>query len=304
VPIVSTLLNPSPRSRSATCSSIAVTLGDRRCEANVESLLARVIAGDHLDLAPFQARGHLEAGKVEAVPLGDPERLGYLRLGDAEQAHRALVDRARVAQGSVERTRAHSVAEHRLKLARRPRKDDDGRPAVRARGRHDEARRGADRLEHGGALGNRRLLAVGLLDRLRIDVGPAFEQRRDDRRDALGERLVEHHRPALKVAHDLGGQVVGGRPEAAARQDYVQLLPGHEVERRPHVLRAIADDRRVRDIDAELAQPLCEPRAVAIADPPRQDLRARHDDAGPRAHLQVGSWPAESVWRPRAFVIE
>ena len=65
-------------------------------------------------------------------------------------------------------------------------------PAARRRravapvgGRHDEAGRGADRLEHLGAVGDRRLLAVGLRDRLGIDVRPAFHERRHDRRRSV-----------------------------------------------------------------------------------------------------------------------
>ena len=52
--------------------------------------------------------------------------------------------------------------------------------------------------------------------------------------------------------------------------------------------RPVADDRDVREVDAELAQPLGEPRAVAVGDAPGEDLGAGDDDARAGAHAQVG----------------
>ena len=62
-----------------------------------------------------------------------------------------------------------------------------------------------------------------------------------------------------------------------------------ELERGEHVLRPVADHDDVRQLDAALAQPLGEPRAVAVGDHPRQHLGAGDDDAGADAHpAQVG----------------
>ena len=70
-----------------------------------------------------------------------------------------------------------------------------------------------------------------------------------------------------------------------------------------HVLGPVADDRRVGQLDAELEQPPGQPGAVAVADPPGQDLCAGHDDSragrSRPAHLQVGSCPAGE--RPAAM---
>ena len=99
-------------------------------------------------------------------------------------------------------------------------------------------------------------------------------------------------------------EVVCGGAQPAARQDDAHPLLGHEPQRRLHVLRAIAHDRRVGEVHAELAQPLGQPRTVAVAHPAAEHLGAGDDYSRARAHVQVGSWPACSDWRPVAFVIE
>ena len=86
--------------------------------------------------------------------------------------------------------------------------------------------------------------------------------------------------------HHLRRQVVRRRPEAAAGDDHVQALARLELDRSPQVLRAVADDRHVGELDAALAQPSGQPGAVAVGDDPRQDLGSGDDDAGARAHVQ------------------
>ena len=54
--------------------------------------------------------------------------------------------------------------------------------------------------------------------------GQRLRQRAHDLGDALLQRLVEHHLPPLKRPDHLGGEVVGGRPEAAAGDHQVHPL--------------------------------------------------------------------------------
>ena len=117
--------------------------------------------------------------------------------------------------------------------------------------------------------GHDRLLAVRRPDGVEVEVAPALHERPEDVGDLLLELLVEHHLAALEGAHDLRGQVVGGRPEAAARDDQVDALVGHEAELRLHVARPVAADRDVRQLDPQLEQPVGEPRPVAVLDPAR-----------------------------------
>jgi len=66
-----------------------------------------------------------------------------------------------------------------------------------------------------------------------------------------------------------------GRPRlvpAAARHDEIDAERRAPVERRAHVLRTVADDRDLSDLDAELRQLLGEPRPVPIADPAAEHL--------------------------------
>src|SRR5439155_18449373 len=99
----------------------------------------------------------------------------------------------------------------------------------------------------------------------------------DDLGDAALERLIEHHLTPLEASDDLGREVVRGRAQAAAGEHHVEPLAGHEAERRMHVLWPVSDDRRVREIDSQLAQALGEPGAVSIAHPPAHLLGAGDD---------------------------
>ena len=60
--------------------------------------------------------------------------------------------------------------------------------------------------------------------RVLVEVAPAAAQPLEDRPDALLERRVERQRAPGEVRDDLGGQVVGGRAEAAAGDDEVEAL--------------------------------------------------------------------------------
>jgi hypothetical protein len=115
-------------------------------------------------------------------------------------------------------------------------------------------------------------------------VAEARHQRLQDPRDLLLELLVEDELALTEAGHHLDGHVVGGGPETAARDDQVHVLVGEEAQLRLDVLRPVAADRDVCELHAQLEQAVREPRPVAILNPSREDLGARYDDAGSRAH--------------------
>ena len=164
---------------------------------------------------------------------------------------------------------------------------------------HDQPRRRAHRLEHGRPLGHQRLLAVAGADRVLVEVAPAAAQPLEDRPDPLLQRRVERERAPGEVRDDLGGQVVGGRAEAAAGHDEVEALGGHEVERGAHVGAAVGHDQDLRDLDAALAQALGQPRPVAVGDDPRQHLGAGDEDA--RSHCLTAGRPPRRGQLARAL---
>ena len=94
------------------------------------------------------------------------------------------------------------------------------------------------------------------------------------------------HLAALERPDDLGGQVVGGRAQAAAGDDQVDARAAGSAAPR-HVLGPVADDRDVGEVDAELAQALGQPRPVAVGDPAGEDLGPGDDDARAGAHAAV-----------------
>ena len=200
---------------------------------------------------------------ISSAPRLDPvvaldlaQALGDLRLGDAEQPQRVAVKRRRPAEHLAHRLGLQRHRPHRLQLARRPRQDDDHALA----GRHDQARGGPDRVEGDRALGHHRLLAVGLHHRLLVEV-EAPREAAQDLGDLRLHLLVEHQLAPGEAGDDLGREVVGGRPEAAAGDDQVHALGRHEAQRRLEVLRAVADDQDVGDLDPELGQLLGDPGA-------------------------------------------
>ena len=237
-------------------------------------------ARDDLHLAAAQAGRDLEALEPVGV-LGQAQRLGDLRLRDPVEAEHLLAQLDRPGDGRAEGVGRHRGRPHGVQLARRAGEHDHGRPAV---DRHDEAGRGAHRLEDGGARGHDGLLAVGGADRVGVEVGPARHQRAQDLGDALLERLVEDHLAPGERAHHLGREVVRGRPQPAAGHDQVDVARGQEAQRLLHVLAAVAHDQRVGVVDAERAQLLGQPWPVAVGHAAREDLGARDDDAGVRAH--------------------
>ncbi len=132
-------------------------------------------------------------------------------------------------------------------------------------------------------------LRLAARDRLEVHVVEARHQSLDDVGDPVLERVVQHQFEAAESGHGRHGHVVGGRAEAAAGDDEVHALVGEEPQLRLDVVGSVAADRDVGQFDAELEQPVGDPRAVAVLDPPRQHLGSRDNDAGACAHVQTTS---------------
>ena len=154
-----------------------------------------------------------------------------------------------------------------LQLARRPGEHDDRRAAVDRR----TTRPGAV------PTGSSTVAPAGTTACLRFDARIASGSR-SGQRDISGrrisairssKRLVEDHLAPRERPDDLGGQVVGRRPQPAAGDDQVDAARRQEAQRLRHVLAAVADDERVGVLDAERAQALGQPRPVAVADAAR-----------------------------------
>ncbi len=201
---------------------------------------------------------------------------------------------------------------HRLQLARRPRQDDDRRPRRDAVAPSRGGTTSPGAVPTGsstvGARGDRRLLAVG---RRRSPRGSRFGQRLASGATIFAIRSASASSSTIsrpwKRAHDLGRQVVGRRAEPAAREHQVDApAPAMKPSAACMSSRPVADDRDVREVDAELAQPFRQPRAVAVADAAASAPRCpspRSQLARSRSYLQVGRLPIGSRLRP-AFVIE
>ena len=200
------------------------------------------------------------AASSTPVALDLAQALGDLRLRHAEHPHRVAAQRRRARQHLPHRLGLQRRRPHRLQLARRAGQDDHDPLA----GRHHQPRRGADRVERDRALRHHRLLAVGLDHRLLVEVeAAAAGEAAQDLGDLLLHLLVEHQLAAGEAGDHLGGEVVGGRAEAAAGDDQVHALGGQEAQRRLEVLGAVADDQDVGDLDPVLGQPFGDPGAVA-----------------------------------------
>ena len=73
-------------------------------------------------------------------------------------------------------------------------------------------------------------------------------------------------------------------PEPAAGDDQVHAFVGHEPQLGFDVGGAVAADGDVGELDAQLEKPVGEPWAVAVGDPPGQDLGSGDDNARACAH--------------------
>ncbi len=237
------------------------------------------VAHVDLQLPAAQAGRDLERREVD-VGADLAQRLGDLRFRHPEQAHRLRPVRLGARQHRLHPGGREHRLPHRVQLARRAREHDHGRPAA---DRHHEPGRGPGRIDRLGAHRNHRLLAVRDPQRVGVEAKPAGEVG-EDRGDLVLHALVEDHLHPREAGDDLGGQVVGGRPQPAAGDDEVAALGRHEPEPALEVLGPVADREDVRDLDPELAEPLRDPGAVAIRDPRGDHLGARDQDAGAHAH--------------------
>ena len=179
--------------------------------------------------------------------------------------------------------RLERVRPHRVQLAGRAGQDDHRRPV----GGDDEPRCGPGGIDRRRPLWHHRLLAVCLPQRVGIEAQTAGE-RTQHSRDLLLHPLVEDHLATGEAADDLGREVVRGGPETAAGDDEIHSLVGEEAKRRFEVVGPVPDHDDLGDVDTELREPLRQPRAVAVADPPGQHLGPGDDDARPGAHGQPG----------------
>ena len=254
-----------------------------------------------------RSSGTPSASIVRSVP-------GDLGLGDPEQAQDPLLEAARAGERGAARRRWPGPSP--TSAAARP-----AAPAARARSapatgtvgrRHDEPRRGADRLEDRRTLRHHRLLAVARPDRLLVEVAPAAAQPLQDpsrcaaRAPGRAPSRAPRRRPTTSAVRS---SAVGPRPPLVM----IRSTPsrGQEVEGCAQVVAAVRDDHDVRELDAAPAQLLGQPRAVAVRDDAGQDLGAGDDDAGARAHAQVAAargscarraLASASVRRPRVVI--
>ena len=139
--------------------------------------------------------------------------------------------------------------------------------------------------------GDHGLLAVGGADRLEgagIQSGLkrriARHQLLEDVGDLFLDLFVQHQFAAAEPGHHLDGHVVGCRPQAAAGDDQVHALIGHETQLRLDVGRAVAADGDVRQLDAQLEEPIGDPGTVPVLDPPGEDFGSGDHDARACAH--------------------
>ena len=87
-------------------------------------------------------------------------------------------------------------------------------------------------------------------------------------------------------------------PEAAAGDDQVHSLLGHESQLRLDIGRAVAADGDVGQLDAQFQEPVGDPRAVSVLDASGEDFGSGDDDACACAHRHeptagLGRWATE-----------
>ena len=230
-----------------------------------------LVARDDLDLAAPQARRDLQRRRG---PCPSPRRRRSVSaISDSGMPNRrsiALrVARPRPPTRRAERLASRSAgAPHRLQLARRPGQHDDRRAAAVDAGGTTSPGAVPTGSRTVAPAGTTACLRLPRADRVGVEVGPALQQRLEDRRDPLlaAARRATISRP-WNAADDLGRQVVGGRPEPAARDDQRRrrCAARKRSAPRPCPRGRSPTTTIVRVVDAELAQPLGQPRAVAVA---------------------------------------
>ena len=189
------------RTRRANSSSFALDFAGLSFDANLQRDLRKARAERDLGLIGFdQSRDRFVERR-----FAHPESL--------EDAHRVNLVGAAIRRDP----RYHRIFHHRFHFARHARQHDQMRSVAIARHRHPEAGRGAERiLDDGRALGKERLLEIVL--------GHRAVHRREQSFHVLDGRLVAPQLHARDARNRFGGQVVGGRADAAGRNDDIAFL--------------------------------------------------------------------------------
>ncbi len=207
-------------------------------------------------ISPRRRQVVISSGLQRQAGLGGgAQRAGDLRLRYPEQAQHPVAVLGRAGDRGPERLGPAGRLPHRLKLARRPGQHHDGRPGPFGGGTTSP-----------GAVptGSSTVAPSGIIACLRFEIRIASRSR-------LGQRCISPARISsirasrpgsstisrpLKRAHDLGGEVVGGRTEAAAGDDQRHPLAPPSSAAPPAGRRA--DRRRSRSSR-------CRPRSRAAA---------------------------------------
>ena len=240
----------------------AVALGEPAADRLGGRRRLVAVADVDLDLAAPQAGGDLDLRQGDPVLLHLAQALGDFGLGDAEHAQRVAVQRRRPPQQLAQRRRSRAPPA----TSAAARAAGPGRTTIDALAGGDDEARARSRPGRAASRPRAPSPACGWppctasssnskrLAKLAQDLG-----------DLRLDLLVEDQLAAGEAADDLGGQVVGGRSEAAGGDDQVHPLLGEEAQRRLEVVGTVGDDQDVGDLDAELGQPFGDPGPVASA---------------------------------------
>ena len=205
------------------------------------------------------------------------QRLGDLRLRDPEQPQHLPGGTRRARDGGAEAPRSPRAVAHIGCSSRGgPGSTTHGRAAVAVGRRDDEPRRGADRLEHRRALagpppacGWPRARRPGR-GRASVPAAGAGSPRCAPPAPRRAPSRGRWKRPTTSAVRS---SAVGPSPPLVTIRSHA--LAGQEAQRGQHVLGPVADDHGVGEVDAELAQPLGQPRPVAVGRRARSAPRSR-----------------------------
>ncbi len=243
-------------------------------ERVIDALGGGLIARDDLDLAPFQAGGDLETLECDTPALGDAQRLGDLRLGDAEQPQRPLPVLGGPPQRVAQRRRLRppastSAAARAAGRAARRRSGPAGLSSVLAGGTTSPGAVPTGSSTRRAPRGPSP--ACGCLPPSPPGRGSASARPAAPRSRRSGPRAPRRARsPALGTR--LQPPRSGHRQSARARrwsQRHRGPAVGHECSARSMSCRAVPHDRHIGKVNTELAQTLGQPRPVAVAAPGR-----------------------------------
>ncbi len=256
-------------------------LGDELEQRVIIALRIRLETRDDLDLAPPQAGGDLERREPHPGGVRGAQRVRDLRLRQPEQPH----DLAPVMVAPAIAAWNASVATASSHIGCSSLGGPGSTTTVGSR-----ATLGGGTTRPGAVPPGASTVAPdGITACLRLAARSASRSASGQRSSAgfrispirASSALVEHHLAPAEAPDDLRRQIVRRGPEAAAGDDHRDPGRRHLLERRKQILGTVTDHLDHRHVDSEVQQPLGQPRAVAVADDPGQDLGARDEDAGP-----------------------